>query len=130
MTNPFQSKNLQCKDFSGQDLSFQDFSHADIRGTNFNKAILVGANFRQAKAGLPTSWVIGLAIASLASALLAGLVSGYASALLSNLWVDQAARITFGVFTIALVIGCIPPLQVHKSCDLSKPCLKTSRSGF
>ncbi|MCY7285400.1 MAG: ATP-binding protein [Cyanobacteria bacterium CAN_BIN43] len=26
--------------------------------------------------------------------------------------------------------GCIPPLQVHKSCDLSKPCLKTSRSGF
>jgi len=28
------------------------------------------------------------------------------------------------------VLGCIPPLQVHKFCDLSKPCLKTSRSGF
>ena len=29
-----------------------------------------------------------------------------------------------------IATGCIPPLQVHKSCDLSKPCLKTSRSGF
>ena len=29
-----------------------------------------------------------------------------------------------------VIIGCIPPLQVHKSCDLSKPCLKTSRRGF
>jgi len=45
---------------------------------------------------------------------------------------DAIAGVVVQAVAISGVVagGCIPPLQVHKSCDLSKPCLKTSRRGF
>jgi uncharacterized protein YjbI with pentapeptide repeats len=85
MINKFQNSDLRQKNFSGKDLSNQDFSYADIRGVNFSKAVLAGANFNHAKAGLTTFWLLGLVGACLTLSLIAGIVSGYAGALLSNL---------------------------------------------
>ena len=91
---------LGSRDLSGQNLSRQDLSSSDIRGINFSQAVLVGTNFSHAKAGLPTSWAIGLAATSIALAFFAGLVSGYAASLLSNIWIGNASGPAFGIFAL------------------------------
>ncbi|MBD2100102.1 pentapeptide repeat-containing protein [Leptolyngbya sp. FACHB-261] len=100
MVAKLQDTNLRGADLSGRDLVGQDFSHFDIRGTSFRKAILVGADFSHAKAGLSRTWTFSLGASSLALALLAGLVSGYSAALLSNLWVGNASGPIFGIFAL------------------------------
>ena len=78
-----------------------DFSHADIRGTDFSNAVLIRANFRNSKAGLPTSWIIGLTGLSLLMALFAGLVSGYSGALIGDLLSNNSYGFYFfGLFSL------------------------------
>jgi uncharacterized protein YjbI with pentapeptide repeats len=102
MTNQFHQAKLQGVDFSGQDLSGQDFTYADIRGANFSKAILIGADFSHVKAGLSIYRTLSIVATSLALALLAGLVSGYSAALLSDLWIGDVSSPILGI--LALII--------------------------
>jgi uncharacterized protein YjbI with pentapeptide repeats len=100
MAGEFYQANLRGVVFKGQDLSGQDFGQADIRGANFAKAILVGANFSHAKAGLSVAWMMGLIAIAVAISLLGGLISGYSAALLSNLWIGDAAGFLFGAIAL------------------------------
>lgn len=111
MAGKFYQANLRGADFQGQDLSGQDFAQADIRGANFAKAILVGANFSHAKAGLSVAWKMGLIAIAVAISLLGGLIAGYSAALLSNLWIGDAAGFLFGA--IALIsLGALLAIAV------------------
>ena len=111
MAGKFYQANLRGADFQGQDLSGQDFAQADIRGANFAKAILVGANFSHAKAGLSVAWKMGLVAIAVAISLLGGLIAGYSAALLSNLWIGDAAGFLFGA--IALIsLGALLAIAV------------------
>lgn len=76
---------LQDSDFRGKNLTGKDFSNTDIRGVNFSNAILIGANFSNTKAGLSTFWIISLFILTIILSLLAGLISGYSGAFISDL---------------------------------------------
>ena len=101
MKNQLYYTNLRGKDFREKDLTGADFSNADIRGADFSNAILIGANFRNSKAGLPKSWVIGLTGLSILMALFAGLVSGYAGALIGDLLSNNSYGFyIFGLFSL------------------------------
>ena len=101
MAYEFHGANLRGRDFLGENLAGADFRHADIRGADFSNAILVSANFSNARAGLPTSWAIGLAALSLILSLFAGLISGYGGALIGDLLNDHAyGHFFFGVVSL------------------------------
>ncbi len=75
-TKTMENKNCQGRSFKGQDLTHEDFSYADIRGADFSNANLTGANFRNAKAGLPTKWIVRLFILCLIFGAIAGVFAG------------------------------------------------------
>ena len=108
MPNEFHHANLRGFNFRWKDLTEADFSGADIRGTDFSDAILVGANFQNIKTGLSKSWTIGLALAVFFLTLLAGLISGYGTCLVGNLFGDDKTGETliFGaVFFVLLIVN-------------------------
>jgi uncharacterized protein YjbI with pentapeptide repeats len=113
MAHEFYRANLRGADFKGKNLAGADFSHADIRGTNFCNAILVGANFSYARAGLRTLQAISLVALSLILSLFAGIISGYAGALIGDLLSTPAdgffffgivSSITLAIFLIVIFL--------------------------
>ncbi|WP_235006787.1 pentapeptide repeat-containing protein [Calothrix rhizosoleniae] len=103
--------NLRGRDFRRKNLAGEDFTNADIRGVKFTNATLIGVNFRNAKAGLPTSWKMGMVILSVLLSLLAGLISGYSGALIGDLLnnivdgsylLGSISLITIGIFLIVI----------------------------
>ncbi|NES83650.1 MAG: low-complexity protein [Moorea sp. SIO2B7] len=109
MTHEFHSANLRGADFRGKNLTEADFSYADIRGADFRNAVLVGANFSNARAGLRTFRTISLVALSLILSLLAGLMAGYAGALIGHLLNVQTYGASFfgGLCLVALAIFLI-----------------------
>lgn len=103
-----QRPNFQGANFRNRNLAGANFRNADIRGADFSHAILSGANFHNAKAGLSTVWAIGLVTLSLILALFAGLISAYASALISDLLsrntydFGMVSLITLAIFLIVI----------------------------
>jgi len=76
MNYNFSGANLQGKSFVDRKLEGSNFSHADLRGANFKNAKLNGADFSHVICGLPNHWIIFWLFTSVATAILAGLVSG------------------------------------------------------
>ncbi|EKU98266.1 putative low-complexity protein [Leptolyngbya sp. PCC 7375] len=102
---PRHQTNFQGQDFQGQTLVGADFSFADIRGANFNQAMLIGANFSHAKTGLPTFWVMNFVLLTSLLSILAGLISGYAGALVGDLvTIQKVGRAIFGAIFLILFI--------------------------
>ena len=98
----YQDKELQGFDFSGQNLIGANFFRADIRGVKFKNCDLSHASFEGAKAGISTSWKIRLYLITTSLCLLAGLISGYSGALISNLFFGNSAGPTFGIVSLTL----------------------------
>lgn len=101
MSHQLYHTHLRDTDFRRKNLTGENFSNTDIRGVNFSNAILIGANFSNAKAGLSTSWIISLFILTLILSILAGLISGYSGALISDL-LNENSKDLFG--NISLII--------------------------
>ncbi|MFQ4134878.1 pentapeptide repeat-containing protein [Nodosilinea sp. PGN35] len=70
------------RSFRGQRLVGADFSGQDLRGADFTGASLIGANFSHCQAGLGLSQLVGLAMAVVLMAVLAGFITGYATSVL------------------------------------------------
>ena len=108
MAHQLHCTNLQGADFRGKNLTGEDFSNTDIRGVNFSNATLIHANFKNTKAGLTTSWIIGLTGLSFLITLFAGLVSGYTGALIGDLLSNNSYEFYFfGLFsliTLAIIL--------------------------
>ncbi|WP_207714229.1 pentapeptide repeat-containing protein [Scytonema sp. UIC 10036] len=97
--------NLKSGNFKGKDFTGADFSHADIRGADFSNAVLIGTNFCNSKAGLPHFWVISLTGLSIIMAFLAGIVSGYAAALIGDLLSNHSYGFYFfGLFSLITLV--------------------------
>jgi signal transduction histidine kinase len=108
MANEFNRNKLQGANLRGKNLAGYDFSYADIRGTDFSNASLIGANFHNAKAGLSQLQAIALIFLSLILSFYAGLISGYAGALLadtiySSFFLGFISLIPLGIFLIVIV---------------------------
>ena len=104
MDKGFRGARLQGADFRGRQLAQADFCRADLRGANFSGAVLVGANFTQARTGLSWRWQVALVAVVLIAASLAGLVAGYAGAMLGDLWVNDQANVGFGALALLLLV--------------------------
>lgn len=103
----YHGANLQGKNFMGLELMGIDFSDSDIRGANFKQANLAGANFNNTKAGVSVQWKIFLTILSFSLCLLAGLIAGYSSAIISNLWFGNTAGAYFAYFASLFFTFCL-----------------------
>ncbi|MBD2102235.1 pentapeptide repeat-containing protein [Leptolyngbya sp. FACHB-261] len=114
MPQDFSGQNLQGRCFKGQDLTGANFERADLRGTDFSGAILAEANFRQAKAGLPNSWRVGLVGVLLGLCTLGGY--GWAELFLltqrSEAAVQAASAVIVGLLLV-YGLACLlrPPLR-------------------
>jgi uncharacterized protein YjbI with pentapeptide repeats len=97
------SINQRNKDFSGQDLTGYDFSGCDIRGSNFENAILNRADFSQTISGLSLSWTIVSILVVFVISFFGGLISGYSSSLLGNIWVSTSQGFIFGTISIIIL---------------------------
>ena len=72
MDKDHSNRNLQKASFKNGDLSFANFSGSDLRGVDFSGADLTGADFTRATAGITTTNVALIFIASLLISLLSG----------------------------------------------------------
>ncbi|NEO84423.1 MAG: low-complexity protein [Spirulina sp. SIO3F2] len=84
-----------------------DFANANIQGLDLSGQDLSGANFNNAQAGLSKFGKIGLWLVIFILGLLAGLVSGYSGAFISNLLFDQDANLFFGVAALIILLFCL-----------------------
>jgi len=105
MVNEFQNANLQGRNFQGQNLTGANFNNAEIQGANFNNAILIGATFCNATAGLPNARTISLIVLFLILSLVAGLISGYAGAIIGDLFINNYSNLGITcLITLAMFI--------------------------
>jgi uncharacterized protein YjbI with pentapeptide repeats len=106
----FRGAILRGCSFQGADLSGADFSGADIRSARFTDATLQNAKFCGAQAGLQRRWWLGQLLLIVILAGLAGVLQGYAGALI-GLWLtvgsvpDQIAAIAAIIMIVITLLA-------------------------
>jgi hypothetical protein len=111
MTLDLSGENLRGRSFKGQNLEGANFSGADIRSADFTGANLAGANFSHAQAGLQKRWAIFLICVSWLLCGVAGILSGFARAMIAEFFdISSVIAIAIAIpaaicFTIAIVIA-------------------------
>lgn len=84
-----------------------DFSHSNLRGLNLTRTNFQNAVFVGAEGGLTNSWFVGLSLLVFVLCLLAGLISGYSGAIISNLLFGHDSSSFFGVIALVTLIICL-----------------------
>ncbi|MEO0825822.1 MAG: pentapeptide repeat-containing protein [Cyanobacteria bacterium J06635_15] len=107
----FRGTILRGCNFRGADLSGADLSGADIRSARFVDATLRGVKFCHVRAGLQRQWWVGQLILVIVIAAIAGILQGYAGALIGFYFTtgdstDLVAAIA-GVIVIAVCFFAI-----------------------